>query len=266
MIAFYEKKTSPVSVWEGKRLQIAAHLHHHLELVLFLEGKSTAFADTERCELEGGDAFLAFPEQIHRYESDQFEHYYILIVDPELMPELSSLFTGPLPESALLKGAACDPITLAAAKQLILMKSPQTVWEKAVQKGLLLTVFGRILSHCKLSHSRTGGPQAFRAVVEYCTQNYQKELSLSVLERELHVSKYYVSHLFSERMQLTFNNYVNSLRVAHACRHLKSDELPVTEICSLVGFSTLRTFNRAFQKQMGCSPSEYRKQQRKDKL
>ena len=265
MIAFYEKKVSPVIIWEGKRLGIAAHLHHHLELVLFLEGKSVAFADAERCELKAGDAFLAFPEQIHRYESRHEERYYVLIVDPDLMPELSSLFAGPLPESALIKGGARDELVLAAAERLLALKSPETVAEKAIQKGLLLTVFGNILSQCKLSQARAEGPQAFRAVVEYCTKNYQKELSLSVLERELHVSKYYVSHLFSERMQLSFSDYVNSLRVAHACRYLKGDEHSVTEICSLVGFSTLRTFNRAFQKQMGTTPSEYRKLQRKDK-
>ena len=266
MIAFYEKKISPVIVWEGKRLGIAAHLHHHLELVLFLEGKSVAFADAERCDLEPGDAFLAFPEQVHRYESHHKERSYVLIVDPDLMPELSAVFTGPLPESALLKGVAHDPVVLESAQRLLKMKNPQTVAEKAVQKGLLLILFGRILSACKLTQTRTGGSQAFRAVVEYCTKNYQKELSLSVLERELHVSKYYVSHLFSDRMQISFNDYVNSLRVAHACRYLGTDELPVTEICTLVGFSTLRTFNRAFQKQMGCTPSEYRKQQRKDEI
>lgn len=266
MIAFYEKKTYPVIVWEGKRLNIAAHLHHHLELVLFLEGASVAFADTERCELEPGDAFLTFPEQIHRYESQQKEHYFVLLVDPALMPELSVLLTGALPESALIKGAARDPLVIEATRRLAEMEKPQTVAEKAIQKALVLTVFGHILSKCKFSQTRTGGPQAFRAVVEYCTKNYQRELSLSVLERELHVSKYYVSHLFSERMQLSFNDYVNSLRVAHACRHLATDELSVTEICSLVGFSTLRTFNRAFQKQMGCTPSEYRKNQRKDQL
>ena len=264
MIAFYENKNDALSGWEGHRLKYAAHLHHHLELVLFLEGQTVAFAEAERCELEAGDAFLAFPEQIHRYESTGPEHFYILIVDPDLMPELSTLFKGPLPDSALIKGGARDPLVLEAAKRLIAMKNAETDAEKGVQKGLLLTVFASILSHCRFSSTRTGGPQAFRAVVDYCTKHYQSELSLSVLERELHVSKYYVSHLFSERMRLSFNDYVNSLRVAHACRYLRSDELPITEICTLVGFSTLRTFNRAFQKQMGMTPSEYRKAHRKD--
>ena len=265
MIAFWENRTTALHVSERGRLGCAAHLHHHLELVLFLEGDCVGFADAERCEIAAGDAFLAFPEQVHRYESHAPERFYILIADPDLMPELSPLFTGPLPESALIKGGARDKLVLEAAEQLLAIKNPKTVAQKAIRKGLLLTIFGNILQKCAPGDTQTGTSNAFRAVVEYCTKNYQKELSLSVLERELHVSKYYVSHLFSERMQLSFTDYVNSLRVAHACRHLKSDELSVTEICAQVGFSTLRTFNRAFQKQMGCSPSEYRKKQRKDK-
>ena len=221
MIAFYENKNDMLSLWEGHRLAYPAHLHHHLELVLFLEGKSVAFADAERCEIEAGDAFLTFPEQLHRYETVGHEHFYILIADPRLMPELSEILEGPPPERALIKGGARDVLVLDAAKQLLAMKEPQTVAQKALQKGLLLTIFGHILNGCHLSQARTGGSQAFRAVVEYCTKNYQRELSLSVLERELHISKYYVSHLFSERMQLSFNDYVNSLRVAHACRYLK---------------------------------------------
>ena len=139
------------------------------------------------------------------------------------------------------------------------MKKAQTVAQKAVQHGLLLTLFGKLFQKLELTQSHQGASHAFRSVVEYCTKNYQKELSLSILERELHVSKYYISHLFSDRMKLSFNDYVNSLRVAHACRFLRGNEYSITEICSLVGFSTLRTFNRAFQKQMGQTPSEYRK-------
>ena len=62
MIAFWENRTDALHVSERTRLRCAAHLHHHLELVLFLEGKSVGFADAERCEIEAGDAFLAFPE------------------------------------------------------------------------------------------------------------------------------------------------------------------------------------------------------------
>ena len=79
-----------------------------------------------------------------------------------------------------------------------------------------------------------------------------------LLEQELHISKYYISHLFSDKLHISFNDYVNSLRVSHACRYLRDGTLSVTEVAAKVGFGTLRTFNRAFSKQIGCTPSAYR--------
>ena len=55
-----------------------------------------------------------------------------------------------------------------------------------------------------------------------------------------------------------FNDYINSIRVSNACKYLTKSDRSVTEISDLVGFNTMRTFNRAFQKQMGMTPSEYR--------
>ena len=100
---------------------------------------------------------------------------------------------------------------------------------------------------------------ALKAIVNYCARNYTKDLSLSLLESELHISRYYISHLFSDKLQIGFNDYINSLRVSFACNYLKHSDRSVTEISDLVGFGTLRTFNRAFQKQIGRSPSEYRR-------
>ena len=100
---------------------------------------------------------------------------------------------------------------------------------------------------------------ALRSIVSYCTRNFSEDLSLSVLEEKLHLNKYYISHLFSNRLGIRFNDYINSLRISEACRFLLNTDLNVTEISELVGFNTLRTFNRAFTKQIGASPTEYRK-------
>ena len=80
-----------------------------------------------------------------------------------------------------------------------------------------------------------------------------------MLERELHLNKYYISHLFSSKLGIRFNDYVNSLRVSQACRLLRDTEMPITEISDAVGFNTQRTFNRAFARFRGCSPGEYRR-------
>lgn len=89
----------------GSQLHCKPHLHYHIELVYLLEGQTRGFADSTEYCIEGGDIFIAFPNQLHQFVSTGPERYMLFILSPDLMPELSRLFTEQLPESALLKHA-----------------------------------------------------------------------------------------------------------------------------------------------------------------
>ena len=80
-----------------------------------------------------------------------------------------------------------------------------------------------------------------------------------MLSDKLGLNRYYISHLFSKKLGMRFNDYINSLRISEACRMLLNSDDSVTDICFHVGFGTLRTFNRAFIRHTGRTPSEYRK-------
>ena len=263
MIAFYENRTDELFCRDcsdgNSRLRFSAHLHSHLELVLFLGGQSAAFCDTERVELQAGDAFITFPNQIHRYESFDEERYYLFLINPEILPELSSVFSDFIPTSALLRGAAKDKEVLSLARHLIALDKDDSPFARFRRGGYLLALLGKLLSLMELNKTLTGDSHALKAVVNFCARNYTKELSLALLEEELHISRYYISHLFSDKLKMSFNDYINSLRVSSACALLKANNCSVTEVGSRVGFGTLRTFNRAFSKQMGLTPSEYRR-------
>ena len=128
-----------------------------------------------------------------------------------------------------------------------------------ILRGYLTAFFGQLLPMITLDGVNPGDSHAVREVVNYCSQNYTGNLSLDLLEEELHLNKYYISHLFSSKLGIRFNDYVNSLRISHACRLLRDSELSVTEISDAVGFNTQRTFNRAFLRFRSCTPVEYRR-------
>lgn len=264
MITFYENRTTDYHcryILPGRgHIQCAPHLHTHIELALFFEGHCTAFADTERTEIEAGDVFIAFPNQIHRYESYGKERYCLFIVNPDMLDELAEVFATSRPVSAKIPGLANDPEVLALAERLIALEAEKNAYTETRRRGYLLALFGKLLAATTLSKTVPGDSHALKAIVNYCAKNYTADLSLNLLESELHISRYYISHLFSDKLQIGFNDYVNSLRVSFACNYLRHSDRSVTEIGSLVGFGTLRTFNRAFQKQMGKTPSEYRRE------
>ena len=241
-------------------LQCNAHLHYHLELLCLLGGETHAYVDSCEYRLEAGDIFLVFPNQIHRFESFEKENYLLFIINPDMMPELCRLFTNALPLSNVVRGAARDHALLECLRAMAESQSMEdNPYRDVVLKGQMLSFFGGLLHRMDLTKPREGDSQSLKAVVRYCSQNFTKELSLEILERELHISKYYISHLFSHKLNMRFNDYVNSLRISDACRYLRHDSRSVTEISELVGFATLRTFNRAFIKQIGMTPSQYRK-------
>ena len=262
----YEQKSRDIefrNCLDGtKHLQCLPHLHRDLELVYLLEGESIAYADSVRCILHPGDVFLTFPNQIHSYESYTTERYYIFILKPDMTPELMELFTMGIPQSPVIRNARDIPNVHQLFERLVGICSSSTDNNSLVvplRRGYLLALFSELLSHMTVDRPSVGDSDALRAIVSYCTQNFSENLSLSLLEEKLHLNKYYISHLFSGKLGLRFNDYINSLRISEARKLLINSDLSVTEISEQVGFNTLRTFNRAFSKQTGYSPSEYRR-------
>ena len=248
---------------DGKgHLQCAPHLHRELELVYMLEGEVTAYADSVQTVLRAGDVFLTFPNQIHFYKSHTTEKYFLFIIRPDLMPEFMDTFTMAVPLSPVVKNAVSLPRVDQLFRLLLEVCSTtkeETGYSEALKRGCLLALFSELLSRMDIEHPTFGDSGALRSIISFCTQNFSENLSLSLLEEKLHLNKYYISHLFSGKLGLRFNDYINSLRISEACKLLTNSDLSITDISEQVGFNTLRTFNRAFSKQTGFSPTEYRK-------
>ena len=244
----------------GGSLRVSSHMHYHVELVYLRKGLVTAVLDSNLYQFEDDSLFIAFPNQIHSFKSDGKEEYLVLIFNPDLLPELASILNEKTPADPVIHQASKHP-QLLALLEIILQENNngKKPFRMVALRGLLLALLSKLFRIMSFEKQNGGDSHAIRAIIEFCTKNFGRELSLEILGEELHMSKYYISHLFSSKLKMSFNNYINFLRVSAACRHLSMDLLSITEISELVGFGTIRTFNRAFKKQMGISPSDYRR-------
>ncbi len=245
-------------------LECSAHLHYHVEIAYIEDGQVSAFVDSESYLLTAGDLLVVFPNRIHRFECSGKEKYKLFIINPDLVPDLAYKINHETAPNPVIKAANKNKrltslINILSETEKISSYKDNDISKDVVMKGYLLAFFGELLSMMPLSKNRSDDSQAIRSILDYCSQNFRQDLSLSSLEDEIHLSKYYISHLFGDKLGVSFNEYINSLRVSEACRHLRLGEKSITEISEMSGFGTLRTFNRAFQKQMGMSPSQYRK-------
>lgn len=263
----YEHKSQDIAFLKGTRLSPLPHLHRDLEMICMLEGDAVAYADSTRCELHEGDVFLSFPNQIHYYDSPKPIRIVGFIFKPDLLPEMAEIFTMGLPQDPVVGGAAKEARVRALIDALYDTHAREAYPHVSeLRRGYLLALCAELLPRMTVAKLPVGDSASLRAIVSFCSRNYAENLSLSLLEERLHLNKFYISHLISGKLGLRFNDYVNSLRVSEACRYLLNSDHSITEIGSLVGFNTPRTFNRAFIKQMGVSPTEYRKKRQTEFL
>lgn len=264
MRVIYEKKPDDFycrdSRKRGLTLGYTAHLHPQIELAFVTAGKTRAWIDNRFYELCAGDVIVVFPNQVHRFETVEREQYILLKFNPDMIAKSSPSLTSAVPSSNLLCGAANDPELRSLIENISATYYGDEDYKDMVLHGYLLSFFGRLLRRIELTDVPPCDYHILGTILNYCISNSEKDLSLAMLERELHISKYYISHMMSAKLHIGFNEYVNSLRVSNACRHLRKSDRSITEISELVGFNTPRTFNRAFYKQMGMTPREYRLQ------
>lgn len=88
---------------------------------------------------------------------------------------------------------------------------------------------------------------------------YQNEnFSLNDLSRALELTVHQTSEYLNEKIGKNFATYVNEFRVEYAKQLLADEDKTILEIAYQAGFNSKSSFNRAFRKYLGTSPSEFR--------
>lgn len=104
----------------------------------------------------------------------------------------------------------------------------------------------------------SSGQHMVEAVRKYVEENFSYELALSSLAEMFHLNETYLSGLFKQHVGITFSDYVTKLRMTKAEQLLQENELKLTDIAMLVGYSSSSYFSTSFKKNSGKSPKEYR--------
>lgn len=96
-------------------------------------------------------------------------------------------------------------------------------------------------------------------ITGYITKNYTNpDLSLVQVAAVVNINKKRVSALLKERYDLSFKQYINSLRLTEAKRLLTETDRRISEIATSVGYTNVTHFNRVFKQSEEVSPKTYR--------
>lgn len=105
----------------------------------------------------------------------------------------------------------------------------------------------------------SSGENVLDEVLHYIRHNYQENLKLETLAPLFGYNSSYLGRLFTKKLNVNFNSYLDQVRIARAKELLDDGSLKVYEIAERVGYSNVDYFHRKFKKYEGTSPAEYRK-------
>jgi AraC-like DNA-binding protein len=97
-----------------------------------------------------------------------------------------------------------------------------------------------------------------RVAKDLMDRHYAEPLSLDQVARQAGYSRFHFLRAFRDAYGETPRAYLTRRRIERARDLLRSANLTVTEICHMVGFSSLGSFSARFTELVGCSPSRYR--------
>ena len=95
-------------------------------------------------------------------------------------------------------------------------------------------------------------------VLHYIQSHFKEQVNLQTASGLIHLSQSAFCKYFKRSIGKTFSDYVNEIRIAHACTLLIETDKTISTIANECGFENLAYFNRIFLKKKMMQPGRYR--------
>lgn len=99
----------------------------------------------------------------------------------------------------------------------------------------------------------------YSRITEYILRNYQEEITLPQVASYANMAITTFCNYFKEHYRVTFVEYLNSVRIGHACKLLAEDEQTIVQIAYQCGYINLANFNKQFKRIKKMTPTEFKK-------
>ncbi|KQU68698.1 AraC family transcriptional regulator [Phycicoccus sp. Root563] len=116
------------------------------------------------------------------------------------------------------------------------------------------------MTHSATEAQRLGDLARLRRVRDRIDRDYAQPLDVEALARGAHMSAGHLSREFRRAYGESPYGYLMTRRIERAMALLRRGDLSVTDVCFMVGCSSLGTFSTRFTELVGVPPSTYRRE------
>ena len=256
--------------------QMQLHSHTFFELIYCLNSCGAEYlVGSDRYRLQQGDIIFVPPGVSHRplLNANMKEPYkrYVLWLSAEFMDRYASLFPYSFSDKQtranMLRTTGSDRERLRELFRAGVREAEQLAdgWEAAVigNTMLLLTQIKRATDGRTARLLDAEQPELLDLITNYVEEHYSGPITIGELAKHFFVSSSTISHLFKQKLGVSFHRYLMQRRLIDAKTRIGNGQR-LEEVAVQAGFSDYSGFYRSFKQQFGISPRQYKNLQEAD--
>lgn len=237
------------------------HYHDHFEFELVTSGKGRQMFNGEEFELTKNDIFLLRPIDWHQITSDGISFAHIK-VKPSILPGwiIQKLHSLKNPIVFHLTDKQFDKFNFLF--KMVKDETEDNNHEKSldIRVALVEMIFTLFIRLDKNNVSLYDDSVPAK-VIYYLQKNnrFTQKVSLDEISKYVGYSKFYTSSIFHKQYGITIQDFIINQRIEYAKKLIIETDLSITEIVIESGFASTSNFYSKFIKYVGCSPLQFRK-------
>ncbi|MBS1976318.1 MAG: helix-turn-helix domain-containing protein [Bacteroidetes bacterium] len=252
------------------------HQHPEIQIMLIESGEGTLIAGDFVGRFGAGDVYVIGSGLPHVFRCDQAYYDQPAPIAKSISLYFSEKYFGHelwnANETSALREFA------EKSKQCFQLESPAVIDASAVIRKLamasgldkIIEFFSLIKLLTNTSHKKVLSIQPGRlqtseegrmnTIIGFTFRESHRKIYLSEVARLAHLSEEAFCRYFKLHTQKTYINFLNEVRVSHACQLLIQKEISIQQVCYQAGFTNVSNFNRIFKKITAKTPATFRKQ------
>lgn len=228
-----------------------------------IDGRGLYQVGSHTYHLSAGEGFLIEPDVLTFYQADAEQPWSYLWIG----------FSGRRAKEYLEDlGLNSEQLTFRTEqgrelKRLILQMmrcSDGSITSQYRLQSLLYAFFAALSRNTKVAGEEVQSRENFyvERAITYIRNHYASEIKVTDIANHLCVNRSYLYKLFQDSLQISPQEFLTRFRISRAKELLSTTQLPIEHVASSCGYQSALVFSKAFKRNIGCTPTDYRTRHR----